>query len=107
MNPNDPNLPLLESVMRDLGEFLERFLLLGGCATGLLVTNVATAPVRAPQGVDVIAEVLPLTDHYALERELSGIEISGRQHNRGMTLGPPQQEYWQRNIGKDATRVRG
>ena len=31
MNPNDPNLPLLKSVVRDLGELLERFVVVGGC----------------------------------------------------------------------------
>ena len=79
MNPNDPNLPLLESVARDLGELLERFVFVGGCATGLLVTDVAAAPVRATQDVDVIAEVLTLTDYYALERELEG---AGFSHDR-------------------------
>jgi hypothetical protein len=62
MNPNDPNLPMLELVVRELGELLGRFVFVGGCATGLLVTDVAAAPVRATQDVDVIAEVLTLTD---------------------------------------------
>lgn len=44
----------------------------GGCATGLLVTDLAAAPVRATQDVDVIVEVLTLADYHALERELEG-----------------------------------
>ena len=79
MNPNDPNLPMLELVVRELGELLGRFVFVGGCATGLLVTDVAAAPVRATQDVDVIAEVLTLTDYYALERELEG---AGFSHDR-------------------------
>ena len=43
----------------------------GSCATGLLVTEVDAAAVRATQDVDVIAEVLTLTDYYALEHETS------------------------------------
>jgi predicted nucleotidyltransferase len=79
VNPADPNLPLLESVVRALGELHERFVFVGGCATGLLVTDVAAAPVRATQDVDVIAEVLTLADYYALARELEGV---GFTHDR-------------------------
>jgi hypothetical protein len=35
------------------------------------VTDVAAAPVRATHEVDVIAKVLPLSDYYALERDVS------------------------------------
>ena len=31
MNPNDTNLPLLKSVVRDLGELLERFVVVVAC----------------------------------------------------------------------------
>lgn len=62
-----------------LGELHKRFVFVGGCATGLLVTDVAAAPVRATHDVDVIAEVLTLADYYALEREL---ERAGFNHDR-------------------------
>lgn len=79
MNPADPNLPLLESVVLALGTRHERFVFVGGCATGLLVTDVAAAPVRATQDVDVIVEVLTMADYYALEREQ---ERAGFSHDR-------------------------
>lgn len=79
MNPADPNLPLLESVVLALGELHKRSVFVGGCATGLLVTDVTAAPVRATHDVDVIAEVLTLADYYALEREL---ERAGFNHDR-------------------------
>jgi hypothetical protein len=70
VNPADPNLPLLESVVRALGPLRDRFVFVGGCTTGLLVTDIAAAPVRATLDVDVIVEVLTLVDYHALEREL-------------------------------------
>jgi hypothetical protein len=46
---------------------------------GMLVTDVAAAPVRATRDVDVIVEVLTLADYRALEREL---EKAGFSHDR-------------------------
>ncbi len=43
------------------------------------MTDVAAAPVRATQDVDVIVEVLTLADYHALEREL---EKAGFSHDR-------------------------
>jgi hypothetical protein len=70
VNGADPNLPLLAAVVRALRALRERFVFLGGCATGMLLTDVAAAPVRATQDVDVIVEVLTPADYHALEREL-------------------------------------
>lgn len=79
MNPADPNLALLESIAAALGPLRDRFVFVGGCTTGMLVTDVAAAPVRATRDVDVIVEVLTLADYHALEREL---EKAGFSHNR-------------------------
>ncbi len=79
MNPADPNLALLESIATALGPLRERFVFVGGCTTGMLVTDVAAAPVRATRDVDVIVEVLTLADYHALEREL---EKAGFSHDR-------------------------
>lgn len=78
MIPADPNLALLDLVAAALGPLRQRFVFVGGCATGLLVTDVAAAPVRATQDVDVIVEVLTLADYHALEREL---EKAGFSHD--------------------------
>jgi predicted nucleotidyltransferase len=79
VNIADPNLPLLTAVVRALGALRDRFVFVGGCATGMLLTDVAAAPVRATQDVDVIVEVLTLADYHALEREL---ERAGFAHDR-------------------------
>jgi hypothetical protein len=79
MNLADPNLPLLESVARALGPLCDRFVFVGGCATGLLVTDSAASPVRATRDVDVVVEVASLAGYHALECQL---EQSGFQHDR-------------------------
>jgi hypothetical protein len=70
LNAANPNLALLERIVSALGALSERFVFIGGCATGLLVTDTAAAPVRATRDVDVIVEVLTLADYHGLEREL-------------------------------------
>jgi hypothetical protein len=39
MNPVDPNLALLELIAAALGPLCARFVFVGGCATGMLVTR--------------------------------------------------------------------
>lgn len=70
MSTADPNLPLLDSVAQALGTLRDRFVFVGGAAAGLLVTDQATAPVRATRDVDVIVEVASLAEYHTLEREL-------------------------------------
>jgi hypothetical protein len=50
----DPNLEMLERIAEALGPLRRRVVLLGGCATGLLITDPAAAPVRPTRDVDVI-----------------------------------------------------
>ena len=56
--------------MKALGSLCERFVFVGGCATGLLLTVDAGPPVRATRDVDVIVEVLSLVEYHDLERQL-------------------------------------
>jgi hypothetical protein len=79
VNPADPNLPLLESVAHALGPLCDRFVFVGGCATGLLVTDRAASPVRATRDVDVVVEVVSLAGYHTLERQL---EQAGFSHDR-------------------------
>jgi len=79
VRPRDPNLPMLESVARALGPLCKRFVFVGGCASGLLVTDSAAPPARTTQDVDVIVEVLSLAEYHKLEHELIG---AGFQHDR-------------------------
>lgn len=79
MNLSDPNLPLLEAVAHALGPLCERFVFVGGCAAGLLVTDAAASPVRATRDVDVVVEVASLAGYHALERQM---EQAGFKHDR-------------------------
>ncbi len=79
MNQADPNLPLLESMVSALGALCDRFVFVGGCITGLLVTEPASPLVRATRDVDVVVQVVSLGDYYALERQL---EQAGFSHDQ-------------------------
>lgn len=70
MNAANPNLPLLESVVAALGPLCSRFVFVGGCVTGLLVTDAASPSVRATRDVDAIVQVVSLGEYHALERQL-------------------------------------
>ncbi len=52
-----PNLELLEIAAESLRPLLPEIVFVGGCATGLLVTDPGAAPVRRTYDVDVIAEI--------------------------------------------------
>lgn len=63
--PN-PNLAMLELAVAYLGPLADEMVFLGGCATGLLVTDPAAPPVRATVDVDVIVEVASLVAYHDL-----------------------------------------
>jgi predicted nucleotidyltransferase len=79
VKPRDPNLPLLESVARAFGPLRERFVFIGGCVSGLLVTDAAAPPARTTRDVDVIVEVLTLAEYHHLEKDLLA---AGFRHDR-------------------------
>ena len=67
---NDSNLDLIANVAEALGNLRERFVFVGGCATGLLITDPAAAPVRATRDVDAIVAVVSLADYQGLSEKL-------------------------------------
>jgi len=55
MNPNDPNVFLLERATEQLGEaLLEQLVFVGGAVAGVLITDPAMPEIRPTQDVDVI-----------------------------------------------------
>lgn len=66
----NPNLPILELVVKRLGPLADDMVFLGGCATGLLLTDVAAPPIRVTQDVDVITEVASRGDYHRLSGQL-------------------------------------
>lgn len=64
----DPNLSVVSLVAHALGDLRDEFMLVGGCAVGLLITDTARPPVRQTVDVDMVTEVTSLVDYYkALE----------------------------------------
>lgn len=78
MNPNDPNLARVLTVAQALGPLRDQLVFLGGCATGLLVTDTARPPVRATQDVDLVTEVSGTVEYYKLATSLK--ELGFKEH---------------------------
>lgn len=70
---NDPNLAILSEVAQMLAPLLDEVVFLGGCATGLLLTDPAAPGVRPTDDVDVISEVATLGEYYRLADRLKGL----------------------------------
>ncbi|HPE79683.1 MAG: hypothetical protein H6961_01685 [Chromatiaceae bacterium] len=70
MNPDDPNVQMVEALLAYLGELEKQFVFVGGCATGLLITDNARPAVRATKDVDVITEVAGHNDYRYLQEQL-------------------------------------
>jgi len=66
----NPNLQILELAVDQLGDLTNEMVFLGGCATGLLITDAAAPPIRATQDVDVITEVATLAEYHRLSERL-------------------------------------
>ncbi len=76
-----PNLELLKLTAEKLWPLLPEIVFVGGCATGLLVTDPGAAPVRATYDVDVIAEIGSYADLCNILRTASRAGFS-RRHTR-------------------------
>jgi len=61
---------MLTLVADRLGPLREKVVFLGGCTTGLLVTDIAAADVRATMDVDLIVEAGISHDFHAVESEM-------------------------------------
>jgi hypothetical protein len=80
----NPNLAQLADAAAKLRSLLDQIAFLGGCATGLLITDVAAAPVRATIDVDAIIEVTSYAEFAALEQQLRELGF-----HQPMTEGSP------------------
>lgn len=60
----NPNIEMLETTARDLGPLIHETVFLGGAATGLLLTDPATPPIRITRDIDVIIEVVSLAAYH-------------------------------------------
>ena len=82
MNPNDPNVALLERAAEQLGEaLLEQLVFVGGAVAGVLITDPAMPEIRPTQDVDVICRLIARSDYHQLGRQLRqrGLQPDRRQ----------------------------
>jgi predicted nucleotidyltransferase len=70
INTRDINIGMIAAVARHLGELRDKVVFVGGCATGLFITDPAMPEVRVTRDVDVIVEVASRLDYYRFEEEL-------------------------------------
>jgi len=65
-----PNINMLEIVAEGLGPLLDDVVFIGGCATGLLITDSAVLQIRETKDVDVIVEIYSLPEYHDLSARL-------------------------------------
>ena len=71
MNPNDPNVAMLEVVAEALGDELrEETVFVGGAAAGLMITDPAMPAIRPTEDVDLIFQAVALVEYHRFEERL-------------------------------------
>ncbi len=70
---HDTNRELLASVARLLGPLLDELVFVGGCVTGLLITDEAVPGVRATIDVDAIAGITSYHEYVKFAERLRGV----------------------------------
>lgn len=66
----NPNLEILMLAVTQLDELADEMVFLGGCATGLLITDSAAPPIRVTRDVDAIVQVSSLVEYHHLSERL-------------------------------------
>ena len=66
----NPNLEILMLAVDQLGDLADEMVFVGGCATGLLITDPAAPPIRVTQDVDAIVQVVSHGEYYLLSEKL-------------------------------------
>ncbi|HXG57093.1 MAG TPA: hypothetical protein VNJ03_17075 [Vicinamibacterales bacterium] len=72
---NDPNLGMLERAVTLLAPLLEELVFVGGCATGLLISDPASGGIRPTKDVDTIVEVSSYAQYAQLSERLRSLKL--------------------------------
>lgn len=70
MATENPNLAILELVAQALGPVCQDIVFVGGCATGLLLTQERPDRIRMTEDVDIVAKALTPQDYHAIEQRV-------------------------------------
>lgn len=68
--PDDPNLGAVQAAFEALGDLGQRMVLVGGSASGLLVTATRSQMIRPTRDVDLVVEAVTSSDYRRVERAL-------------------------------------
>ena len=71
----NPNLEMLRVAIENLGELTAEMVFVGGCTTGLLITDEGAAEVRATDDVDTIIEVTSYAEYNIFAEKLKKISF--------------------------------
>ena len=93
---NNPNLDILELVAHALGPVCEDVVFVGGCATGLLLTQERPDRIRITEDVDIIAQALTLHDYHAIESK-----VRKQGFSNDMRAGAPICRWIYKNVTLD------
>ncbi len=72
----DPNRALFESVVRLLAPVLDELVFVGGCTTGLFITDPAAGGIRPTKDVDAIVDVTLYAKYTALSERLRALGLA-------------------------------
>ena len=86
----NPNIELLTSIANAMGTLREQVVFVGGCATGLLITQPNVADARVTEDVDAIVEVASLVAYHVLASQL--MSMGFKQTMADNT--PPFRWFW-------------
>lgn len=68
--PGDPNLEAVQAAAGALGHLVDAVVLVGGCATGLLLTSIRSEMIRPTRDIDLVVEAVSPRAYRGVEREL-------------------------------------
>lgn len=69
----DPNLEAVQAAAAALGGLLDSVVLVGGCATGLLLTSIRSEMIRPTRDIDLVVEAVSPRAYRGVERELRSL----------------------------------
>jgi hypothetical protein len=72
----DPNRALFESVVRLLGPVLDDLVFVGGCTTGLFLTDSVASGIRPTTDVDAIVDVTSYAEYTSLAERLRALGLA-------------------------------
>jgi hypothetical protein len=78
-DPRNPSLAQLLDAAKKLEPLLDQIAFVGGCVTGLLITDAAAAPVRATLDVDAIIQIGSYAEFTLLENRLRELGFRNSQ----------------------------